>query len=139
MSAYVLGLLAALLGSIAAVLIPALVAGRADIFYKRGRYFVWGVTQGGNGGTVWLVVAAVARAIGAFGVARIVFALLEVPPPFAFAAGLLLILVWLDVRRFRLSRQAPLVVPSEIQSMTTFRATANSVAAMVLAILFLYA
>ncbi len=48
-SAYVLGVLAALLGSVAAVLIPALVAGRLDIFYKRWTYFVWGVAQGGRG------------------------------------------------------------------------------------------
>src|SRR3989442_7753168 len=93
-SAYVLGALAALLGSVAAVWIPALVAGRLDIFYKRRTYFVWGVTDGGKGGRVWLVVAALARAIGAFGAARIVFAFLRVPPPPAFAGGLLLVLVW---------------------------------------------
>ncbi len=138
-SAYVLGVLAALLGSVTAVLIPALVAGRLDTFYKRRTYFVWGVTQGGKGGIVWLVVAALARATGAFGAARIVFALLQVPPPPAFAVGLLLILVWWDVRRVRLSRQAPIAVPPEVQSLGVLRATANSIAATALAILFVYA
>jgi hypothetical protein len=135
-SAYVLGVLAALLGSVAAVLIPAHVAGRLDISYKRRTYFVWGVTEGGKDGAVWLVVAALARAIGAFGAARIVFALLRVAPPPTFAAGLLLILVWWDVRKVRLTRRAPIAVPPEIQSLSMLRATANGVAATVLAVLF---
>jgi hypothetical protein len=138
-SAYLLGVLAALLGSVAAVWIPALAAGRLDIFYKRRTYFVWTVKQGGKGATVWLVVAALARAIGAFGAARIVFALLRVPPPLAFAAGLLFVLVWWDVRRIRMNRLAPIPVPSEILSTSVLRATANSVAAAALALLFVYA
>jgi len=138
-SAYVLGVFAALLGSVVAVWIPALAAGRLDFFYKRRTYFVWGVAQGGKRSTVWLLVAALARAIGAFGAARIVFALLQVPPPPAFAVGLLVILVWWDVRTVRLNRQAPIAVPPEIQSLTLLHATANSVAATALAILFIYA
>ncbi len=85
------------------------------------------------------MVAALARAIGAFGAARIVFALLRVPPPLAFAAGLLLILVWWDVRRVRLSGRAPIAVPQEIQSLSMLQATANSIAAAALAMVFAYA
>ncbi len=137
-SAYALGLLAAVLGSVAAVAIPALAFGRLDIFYKRGQYIIWGVAQGGDAKVPWAVTTALARAIGAFGTARIVFALLRVPPTPTFALALLLILVFWDARRVRLTQRAPIPVPTEVHSLHRLRTSANAIAATFLAMLFLY-
>ncbi len=138
-SAYLLGLLAAALGRTVAVMIPAYVTGRVEIFYKPRTFFIWGVRENsGRGGLPWILIAALARALGAFGAARIVFAAFAVPPAPLFAAGLLLMLVWWDVRRAQFVRRVPIAVPPEVQSLNTVSATVNGLAAAAMAVVFLY-
>jgi hypothetical protein len=136
-----LAFVSAVVAGITAPLLAALVAGRLDLCRNlpgQTFFFVWSVRSDSSlKGILWEILAALARAIGAFGAARLALALFGARPTIFFAAVLLVWLVGWEVWNLKLRRRAPIPVPSEIRSLQTFQATARVFASIAIAPLFL--
>ena len=135
-------LVAAVLGGTAAPLVAAWATGRLDLWRNapgQTFFFIWSVrADPGFKGTLWEIVAALARAIGAFGAARLTLALFVLRPTVLVAVALVLVLVGWDVWNLYLHRRAPISVPSQIRSLQMVQATARVLASIAIAPLFLH-
>ena len=90
------------------------------------------------GGFVWQIGSAVVRALGAFGAARIAFAVLGVPPTLYIAAAVVLVLLAWDVFQFRLALRPSLSPRSQVVSAFRRKIGTGFVASSAAALLFLH-
>src|SRR6266516_6146191 len=98
--AHLLALLAAPLGGIIGVLLLAKGAGRLMRWHSAPDDSSW-MFSIRMGGPLWPIASALVRALGAFGAARIAFALFAVPPTLYVAAVVVLMLLAWDVLQLR--------------------------------------
>jgi len=108
--AHLLALLAAPIGAAVGVLGLAKAAGRLTTCRDASSGSSWMYSMP-MGGRIWQTISVLARALAAFGVSRIAFALLGVQPTAYFAGAVVLILLAWDVWRLRLLTRAPALSP----------------------------
>ena len=139
--AAVLALAAAFGGGTVGILVAAWATGRLDLFRNppgQTFFFIWGVrSDTGPRGVVWETVAALARAVGAFGAARLVLVPFAVRPSLALAVVLVVALLAWELRTLSVWGRAPVHVPTGIRSLHRFQAIARVVALVALAPVFI--
>jgi len=135
--AHLLALLAAPLGATLGVLLLAKLAGRLRRWHSVPDDSGWMFSMP-MGGFVWQIGSAVVRALGAFGAARIAFAVLGVPPTLYIAAAVVLVLLAWDVFQFRLALRPSLSPRSQVVSAFRRKIGTGFVASSAAALLFLH-
>lgn len=123
------------------LLVAAWGAGRLDLFRNppgQTFFFIWGVRADASfKGVIWEIAAALARAISAFGAARLILLIFAVRPTVSYAAGLVAVLVAWELRKLNLHRRAPVRIQHEIRSLPALQAVARVLASVAVAPLFL--
>ena len=135
--AHLVALLVAPLGATLGVLLLARVAGRLTRWHSVPDDSGW-MFSIPMGGFSWQIGSALVRAVGAFGVARIVFALFAVPPTLYVAAAVVLMLLAWDVFHLRLVLRPSLSPPPHVVAGFRSKLGAGLVASSAAAFLFLH-
>ncbi len=136
--ANMLALLAAPIGAAVGVLGLAKAAGRLTTWRDASGGSSWMYSMPMGGG-IWQTISVLARALAAFGVSRIAFAVLAVRPTAYFAGAVVLILLAWDVWRLRLLRRAPaLSPPPELVTVERFKIGMGLLTSLLVAYLFLH-
>lgn len=134
--AHLLALLAAPLGAIIGVFLLAKGAGRLTRWHSVPDDSGW-MFSIRMGGLSWEIGSALVRALGAFGVARAVFAFLAVRPTLYVAAAVVLMLLAWDVFQLRLAYRTSFSPPPQLVSGFRRKVGAGFVTSLVAALLFL--
>jgi len=135
-SAHVLAFIMAPVAGFAVVLLLAQAAGRLTRWRSANAGSGWMVSMP-IGGFGWQVSSVFARAIGCFGMARIVFWLFGVTPTAYVAVFLALLLLAWDVSRFRSVTKPPMQPSPATFSVLRFKTAAGLLSSVTLAVWFL--
>jgi len=134
--AFVLSILLCPVAALAGVALLARASGRLTRWHSEGggSEFMFSMPVGGFG---WQVISAFTRALAVFGVARLVFWLLGVPPSAYCTVVLILMLFVWDVHRWRTFVRPTLSSPPRAIAVAQFKVGVGLAASIMAGLLFL--